>query len=260
MDALPLADARAILRLLGKALASRGTISERRIELVRGLAALIDADVWNWHHTRFYENGRCVPLSALDGGYANDQQRALLFQCVVHPDSEVMLNKPMSAESVRLGHVTRTRRDLVPDPQWYNSDVYRAYRAPSGLDDAIFSVYQLGNDTVSGIGFHRRAGAPPFGDRERCIVHLVLSEIEWLHRAGADVPAAESDSATTPRQNAILLMLLSGDSPKQIARKLRLSVHTVNDHMKALHKHFNVSTRGELLSKFISGGGPRPGA
>lgn len=45
--------------------------------------------------------------------------------------------------------------------------------------------------------------------------------------------------------------LLAGDSEKQVAARLGLSPHTIHVYVKALYKHFNVTTRAELLARYI---------
>jgi DNA-binding NarL/FixJ family response regulator len=55
----------------------------------------------------------------------------------------------------------------------------------------------------------------------------------------------------SPRMQQILAHLLAGDSEKQIASKLQVSVHTVHTYVKRLHKTLEVSSRGELLAKFV---------
>lgn len=54
-----------------------------------------------------------------------------------------------------------------------------------------------------------------------------------------------------PRQRQTLERLLQGDSEKQIALRLKLSPHTIHSYVKALHKRLAVSSRGELLSRFL---------
>jgi len=56
----------------------------------------------------------------------------------------------------------------------------------------------------------------------------------------------------SPRLKQTLELLLSGESEKQIARRLSLSQHTIHVYVKALYKGFGVSSRGELLAKFIA--------
>jgi DNA-binding CsgD family transcriptional regulator len=56
----------------------------------------------------------------------------------------------------------------------------------------------------------------------------------------------------SPRLRQTLARLLAGDSEKQIARSLGVSQHTVHVYVKRLYLHYKVSSRGELLSRFVS--------
>jgi DNA-binding NarL/FixJ family response regulator len=55
----------------------------------------------------------------------------------------------------------------------------------------------------------------------------------------------------SPRMRQTLDRLLAGDSEKQIAHRMGLSRHTVHVYVKAIYRGFSVSSRGELLSKFV---------
>jgi DNA-binding NarL/FixJ family response regulator len=55
----------------------------------------------------------------------------------------------------------------------------------------------------------------------------------------------------SPRMQQTLQHLLAGDSEKQIAHQLGLSRNTVHVYVKALYRGFGVSSRGELLARFI---------
>ena len=63
--------------------------------------------------------------------------------------------------------------------------------------------------------------------------------------------ASASTPTLSPRLKQTLELLLAGESEKQIARQLSLSQHTIHVYVKALYKGFAVSSRGELLSRFI---------
>lgn len=77
--------------------------------------------------------------------------------------------------------------------------------------------------------------------------------------AGREISdAAESEPTTSltqpslaPRLQQTLELLLAGDSEKQIARKLSISPHTVHAYVKSLYRTFNVSSRGELLARWV---------
>jgi len=55
----------------------------------------------------------------------------------------------------------------------------------------------------------------------------------------------------------ILDLLFSGNAPKEMAKELGISIHTVRDHIKRIYLHYNVSGRGELAAHFM-GGLPTP--
>jgi two-component system nitrate/nitrite response regulator NarL len=64
-------------------------------------------------------------------------------------------------------------------------------------------------------------------------------------------PAPLADRPLSPRERQTLELLLAGDAEKQIAAKLALSKHTVHVYVKSLYKRFDVSSRGELLARWV---------
>jgi DNA-binding CsgD family transcriptional regulator len=50
------------------------------------------------------------------------------------------------------------------------------------------------------------------------------------------------------RLQQVLERLIAGDSAKQIAAHLDLSVHTVNEYIETLYRRFGARSRGELLA------------
>jgi DNA-binding CsgD family transcriptional regulator len=89
-----------------------------------------------------------------------------------------------------------------------------------------------------------------FTARERTLLHIAHSEQSWIYQ-GDLLLATRGGMAVSPRQRQVLDYLLAGHSEKQIAEKLRLSPNTVHHHVKALHRHFGVSTRSELLARWV---------
>ena len=53
----------------------------------------------------------------------------------------------------------------------------------------------------------------------------------------------------TRRQRDVLGLLLLGNSLTQIARRLEISEHTVNDHRKSIYRRVGVNSRGELAAR-----------
>ena len=105
-----------------------------------------------------------------------------------------------------------------------------------------------------------RPGLEPASPSDRAAERRrMLAELCKLLGAQAGKPASvAATSAVTPidpalprRQRQTLELLLQGDGEKQIAAKLKLSQHTVHIYVKSLHKRFAVSSRSELLARFI---------
>lgn len=247
-------DVRQVIQILGQA-AEIQSIDERRLRTLSGIANLLDADIWMWTCTRADSTGNPVPVAMVGGGWRDEQQHLALVNCLARSEVHQLIYNPMLAQ-IRAAHtgLTRTRRDLLPDNQFRDTEMARSIYPPTGMVDFMLSVVPLENNGFSGLGVHRAIGKPMFGNRERCLMHLMFSELDWLHRHKADVPASDHVPGLPERQRQVLLFLLSGLSSKQIADQMGLSLHTVNDHLKSLHRRFNVSSRGELLSKFFAGG------
>jgi DNA-binding NarL/FixJ family response regulator len=55
----------------------------------------------------------------------------------------------------------------------------------------------------------------------------------------------------TPREREILLLLLAGESEKQIAAQLSRSINTVHTFVRQIYRQYEVSSRGELMSLFV---------
>ena len=78
---------------------------------------------------------------------------------------------------------------------------------------------------------------------------LIFQECRPLHAAGLIPELPGPDKDLTPRQRAVLEALAEGLSVKQVAARLGLSTHTVNDHVKNLHRLFGVRNRAQLLRR-----------
>lgn len=154
--------------------------------------------------------------------------------------------------------LTLTRDEIWGKETWYRSKTFNDIHRACGIDDYVMSVRatDIPGRSVS-IWVHREVGDTGFGDRDRAMIGLVHDTVGremGTYLARADEPRLAS---LTERQRQVLARLLRGDAEKQIAFELDLSQGTVHDHVLALHRHFGVSSRGELLARFI--GRARPG-
>lgn len=149
-------------------------------------------------------------------------------------------------------HCTVCRADYVPAETWQKFSLYENLLKPVGIADLMYSLYPAGDDFFSVLVVYRPTLRTPFGPRERDLMHFALQLVDYLLIDGAKVEGAETVIDLSPRERSVLIRLLAGDSVKQIATSLDVSHHTVNDHLKSLHKRFKVNSRAELLAKFIA--------
>jgi DNA-binding CsgD family transcriptional regulator len=150
--------------------------------------------------------------------------------------------------------VTQTRGQLVNDSRWYRSLHVRMLRNAAELDDTIYSVLPLHPPEFALLLLARKSGRRgPFQTKHRDLVHLLHSEATWVYREPATNEPKPGHSLTA-RQEQCLQEMLAGQSEKQIAKRMGLSRHTVHVHIKAIYREFNVTSRGELLARFLTRG------
>jgi len=91
----------------------------------------------------------------------------------------------------------------------------------------------------------------------RVIIDLLQDAIRRVHALQPPEPRQlvaariDYDMHLAPRLRQTLEALLTGDSEKQIARRLAISPHTVHVYVKTLYRRFGVSSRAELLARWI---------
>jgi DNA-binding CsgD family transcriptional regulator len=145
--------------------------------------------------------------------------------------------------------VTCTRRQVVPDREWYHSASFNEYRKVAGADHQLTSIYQVTTrGAISSLCVHRAVGERDFSPRERAIASFFHVELGRLI-GGALISALEpSVSALPPRLRQTLMCLMEGDSEKQVAARLGLSAWTVHQYVTMLYRRLGVRTRGELMA------------
>lgn len=149
--------------------------------------------------------------------------------------------------------VTLTRDMIWGGPAvWERSRAFNEVHRACGIDDYIFSVRQLPRaQTVSTLWVHRAVGEPSFTPRERRLLALLHDQVAALV-GGALASGAEPGLRDLPRRpRQVLGYLLEGLSEKETAAAMGLSKPTVHEHATRLYRHFDVSSRAELLARFI---------
>jgi DNA-binding NarL/FixJ family response regulator len=151
--------------------------------------------------------------------------------------------------------VTRTRRQLISDAAWYRSIIWNEFQRPSRIDGELASVFQIAEDGAMGaICLHRAIGEREFSPRGRRLLSFFHGEVGPLIGRSL-VSAAEPRMDTLPpRLRQTLACLLEGDSEKQAASRLGLSLATTHEYVTALYRRFKVRSRGQLMAHVIRRG------
>jgi DNA-binding NarL/FixJ family response regulator len=106
------------------------------------------------------------------------------------------------------------------------------------------------------MGSDRRAEPPPEGDTVPGVLRVVRENAQG---SPFQTQAPLASFGLTPRQTDVLMLLLQGKPNKLIARDLNLSVETVKDHVAAVLRTLNVSSRTQAVlavSQMSQGGLP----
>jgi DNA-binding CsgD family transcriptional regulator len=117
--------------------------------------------------------------------------------------------------------------------------------------DHLIAWHRIGpaRRDVRGISIHRWGRRQrPFGARETAIARIVFEELSWLDATGRLAARVPALADLPPRLAEVLDLLRAGHAPKQIAVELRLSVHTVRDHVKRIYHRAGVGDRGALMA------------
>jgi DNA-binding CsgD family transcriptional regulator len=176
-------------------------------------------------------------LSASRHGTPALREEQLLANCLAAADDPGRPAPAATGVEPRWHHVLWPRRSCAG---WR---ICHCMRYSASISDA---------HVIACLSFTRHAGVnPPFAARDRMILHLAHLEMSWVYESDI-LLATHGAAALSPRQRQTLEYLLAGHSEKQIAGKMRLSPNTVHHHVKALHRHFGVSSRSELLARWVN--------
>lgn len=147
-------------------------------------------------------------------------------------------------------------RRIEPHPlvrQIRRSMGFKRNDAGPALDRGVLcSVVRLDRPrTSAGLALARRHGDHrPFSQRDALLVALFHHEMRWIYQF--DLPLMSPDvMQLSPRARQTLQSLLAGLSEKEIAGHLGLSLNTVHHYVKQLYRHFHVTSRSQLLARWV---------
>ncbi|MCB1134260.1 MAG: hypothetical protein KDN05_24295, partial [Verrucomicrobiae bacterium] len=217
-DFLAELDVRAIVRILADT-ASISDPAEQRRFVMQSLSTLVDADTWVWGVSPLLEPGQ-QPVYLYQHTHGLDDARMSRFlRAVEHPDTGAM-TAPLAVAMLQAGsRVTRDRSRIVA-PERFAISPARPFWEAADIGPLLISIGPVPGVGTSVAGFYRHVGAPEFTLRETRIMHIVLTELPWLHSAGLPHAAAAPAVLLSPRQRLVINHLVQGQSRQSTATHL----------------------------------------
>lgn len=160
-------------------------------------------------------------------------------------------------------------------PEWFNSSYYREFLMPNRLTDGISSLLFNEQGVPLGILFILSDGKI-LKERHKTILELLMPTIsgtlrrlellktenlegllknlkELINSAKETRLVSAENPSLTPRERAVLQLLLDGKTNKEIACHLNISPETVNTHLDHIYGKMGVTTRLEAASFALTG-------
>ena len=250
-DLLRVQDVRDAYRLIGECrdLGSDPALWHRR--MLEGVCQLIGASAATGGEGRWGRPDRpLVVVSAFESGLdSRGRERFAAFMRELGPSGDPLFRGLQDLPG-RL--VTRTRREVVSDAEWYRSVSYNEYRRPASADHALTSVYQVSDGgAISVIAPQREIHERDFSPREARLLNFFHGELGPLIGRSLVSATEPGPEKLGPRLRQTLACLVEGDSEKQVAARLDLSYATTHQYVTALYRRFGVGSRAQLLAHVI---------
>jgi DNA-binding CsgD family transcriptional regulator len=254
-SSLRAADHRAIHKLTGECRDLGDDPHVWRVHFGAGLGRLTGA-AW----ALSAEMGRCVrgprgDLGTAIWGWENGFDQSGWVQMLAGFHRDPLYNPLMNAYIARLtvqDGVGLTRSDMIADRDWYSSGYYEVQRA-LGADATLccFRAIPASSDEYAEVFLARAIGERDFSARARTIAANAMAAIASLLGGPLARFGEPSPTDLPQRTRQVLRCLLEGDGDKQIASRLGMSPLTVNVYTKQIFRHFGVSSRAQLLARWI---------
>lgn len=255
---LRVADVRAILRLVSDCRDLGDDAGIWRRHLFAGLGQLVGGGVVIGGEMAIGPPGP-RDLGTAEWGWENGFNRAGWLASLDHfrddPSFSPIFNGYLARLTAEDG-VCLSRPEVVPDREWYPSPYFEAVQRVIGVDDMLVCFHSVPGAAMefSGMFLGRAPGEPSFTARERAMVREAHAEVARLLGGPLARTIEPCPSELPPRTRQVLRCVLEGDTDKQVALRLGVTRHTVNQYLKSIYRHFQVTGRSELLARWVRRG------
>ncbi|MGK9236221.1 helix-turn-helix transcriptional regulator [Inquilinus limosus] len=226
--------------------------------------AAIGGEAWETVVTRLRDLLGGESGALFRAGYAAPAERAVHVGCdpaFIPPYNDhyhrmsptLPIISRLPAGSVRTNHM------LVPEAVYARTEFYNDHIRPQGKYSIVFWVGDGDGLDRKFFCLWRQRWQPAwepsaFGVVDAIGRHLARA-LEIEHRLAAGPPrSAAGAGLLAPQERACLAGVARGASSKQIARRLGLSMHTVNAYLASARRKLKAASRSEAVAMALSAG------
>ncbi len=254
------ADVRAITRIIGECRELGDDPFVWRQHFMASLGHFVGADLVLGGEVGGAISGNvCIPGGTAYGfehGFKLEGYQRLGELYAEGPMKSEMFSTVIQRVAAKPGHgTTFARHEILSDRVWDRAYDKRRICDSLGNEDCLHSLHPTGrSDYFDSIVLGSAPGRRKFSTREVALVKLVHGEVARMVGGALAEFHEPSPSQLAPRVRQTLRCFLEGDGDKQVATRLELSKHTVNQYAKSIFAHFHVNSRQELLARWVRRG------
>lgn len=261
---LTVADFEDVFRLIQECRELWADADAWQAHLLEGARRLTGTAVGVYNELRLSTDGRAVHvIDEVDLGWRDAAARTAFMRMFDdHPNRASFLPRCVRlarAAGGRAGRndngggvVTALRHEMRPDGEWRRSKMFNEYRRPAHLDAFVLSFAANPNaGTVVMLCANQDVTDPPPGLRAKTMLSLLNRQVAPLVGSVLATRRQRGLSGLSARLRQTLERLLAGDSEKQVAASLGISIPTAHEYISAVYRHFGVFARPELMAYFL---------
>lgn len=246
-------DARAIVRLAGEVREISSAKQETTLHLLRELGKITRSEVSLEFSARVRRGEPYTFSRAVDVGWRTASDRTRVFNHYLSmPAAD---EDPMIAEAMRRPNpiVTLMRSEIMPNREFQRTVLFNEIYIPSDIEDSLVSVFKVNAEgDVRVLIFKRPSKGGAFGERERDLLDIFVSEHRWLFESRPEQPRSVAPNLLekfSRREREVLEILLTGAPEKHVAGLLGVSRNTAHQYVKSIYRKLSVTSRPQLMAE-----------
>jgi DNA-binding CsgD family transcriptional regulator len=246
-------DVRALYRLIGDVRSLSGQPVVQRQALVDGTCTLFGADQGFLGEFEDFMPGASprevstVPGSQLDDHCVQFMQQWYAQEAVAHDAMGAALYEAAASPGSTVVTWHEARRQM---PATQYGGFYELLQTVQ-IVDILDPMSRHDSGHMVALSLHRLGKSRPFSGRERELAKLLADEMSWLHETRRLNVRDLLGQSLPPRLAELLRHLLTDRGMKHIAAAMGLSFNTARKYGDDLYKRLGVSSREELMFKFL---------